>query len=122
MRLFITTVLVFVGMLHLLPLAGVAGAARLRRLYGVELHEQQLELLLRHRAVLFGLLGSFMLWAAVDPALQRPALWAGLVSVASFLWLARRAAPLDAPLARVARVDGLALPLLLAALVVQALR
>ena len=58
----------------------------------------------------------------IDRTLQRLALWAGLVSVASFLWLARRAAPLNAPLARVVRADGLALPPLLAALVVQALQ
>jgi hypothetical protein len=75
--------------------------------------------MLRHRAVLFGLLGAFMLWAAAEPALQRAALWAGSASVASFLLLARRARPLSAQLARIARADGIALPLLLAALLLR---
>jgi len=44
-----------------------------------------------------------------------------VVSVASFLLLARHARPLNAPLARVARADWVALPLRLAALAVQAL-
>jgi hypothetical protein len=70
--------------------------------------------MLRHRAVLFGLLGAFMLWAAAEPAL-----WAGSASVASFLMLARRARPLSAQLARIARADGIALPLLLAALLLR---
>ena len=43
---------------------------------------------MRHRAVLFGLLGLFLLFAAFKPAYQPLAFIAGFVSVLSFIWLA----------------------------------
>lgn len=80
--------LVVVGVIHLLPLSGVVGAERLAVLYGVPLAEPNLLLLMRHRAVLFGLLGLFLLFAAFKPAFQPAAFVAGFVSVMSFMWLA----------------------------------
>jgi hypothetical protein len=67
MRYLITAMLTVVGMIHLLPLAGVLGAARLEALYGVAVDGSDLEILLRHRAVLFGLLGAFLVVAALPP-------------------------------------------------------
>ena len=84
--------LVVAGIIHLLPLAGVLGRERLGQLYGVApaaLADPNLLLLLRHRAVLFGLVGGLLLWAAADAALRRPALVVGTVSAATFLLLAR---------------------------------
>ena len=52
--------LLIAGAIHLLPLSGVTGAAALERLYGVAVDSPDLALLLRHRAVLFGLLGGFL--------------------------------------------------------------
>ena len=43
---------------------------------------------MRHRAVLFGLLGLFLAYAAFRPALQPAAILVGLVSVVSFLFIA----------------------------------
>ena len=42
--------LLVVGVIHLLPIAGVVGASRLSALYGIAVAEPNLELLLRHRA------------------------------------------------------------------------
>lgn len=64
------------------------GAGRLAGLYGVSLNDANLEILMRHRAVLFGLLGAFLVLAAFQPSLQRPAVIAGLVSVISFIVIA----------------------------------
>lgn len=88
MRYIVSASLVLVGLIHLLPVSGMLGAQRLAALYGVELQGPDLLILLRQRAVLFGLLGSFMLCAAFKPWLQTAALVMGLVSVASFLALA----------------------------------
>ena len=43
---------------------------------------------MRHRAVLFGIFGVFILFAAFHPPLQPLAFVGGFASVVSFLWLA----------------------------------
>lgn len=107
--------LVVAGVIHLLPLAGVVGRARLGQLYGLApaaLADPNLLLLLRHRAVLFGLVGGLLLWAAADVALRRPALVVGVVSAAAFLVLARVGGGdggLNAQVARVVTADVIAL-------------
>ena len=121
MKLFVPLTLALVALLHALPLAGVLGATRLSALYGVDASDSALELLLRHRAVLFGLLAAFLAWAAWQPALRGLGLIAGVVSVASFLLLALQAGPLSSALGTVFKLDALALTLLLAAGIVHLL-
>ncbi|TNF29379.1 MAG: phosphopantetheine adenylyltransferase [Deltaproteobacteria bacterium] len=85
--------LLFAGLLHVVPLAGILGGDRLRGAYGVEV-DGDVEVLLRHRAVLFGVFGAG-LWAAVLRAeLHVPALVAAWVAMASFMALARGSAGL----------------------------
>ncbi|WP_225584857.1 phosphopantetheine adenylyltransferase [Acidovorax sp. ACV01] len=120
MRHVVPVVLVLVAVVHALPLVGVLGAGKLAQLYGTPVQDAGVELLLRHRAVLFGLLAAFMGYAATRAELHRLALVAGQVSVVSFLllsWL-QRGSGLSAPLVMVVRVDGVALALLVVALAV----
>jgi len=114
MRFVVPAVLLIVALIHALPLVGVMGAARLTQLYGVEVQDPTLEILLRHRAVLFGLLAAFLAYAAIRPELHRLALIAGFISVASFLVLARLASAYNPELSTVVRADWLALVLLAA--------
>lgn len=79
-----------VALVNLAPLVGVLSAARLEALYGVSVASADLEILLRHRAVLFGIVGGLLLAATVRPALRSLAAAAGLVSMLSFVvvtWL-----------------------------------
>ncbi|RSZ47575.1 MULTISPECIES: phosphopantetheine adenylyltransferase [unclassified Variovorax] len=115
MRYIVPVALFLVGLIHVLPLAGVLGAARLHGLYGIAIAEPNLEILLRHRAVLFGLLGLFLCQAAFRPSHQAMALVAGLASVASFLLLAVTVGGYNAQLARVFAADLVALVLLVIA-------
>jgi hypothetical protein len=80
--------LIVVGVIHLIPVSGALGVGRLNSLYGISITDPDLSILMRHRAVLFGLLGLFCIYAAVKPPLQFIALTAGAVSVGSFLYLA----------------------------------
>jgi hypothetical protein len=109
MRYLVSVMLVIVGVIHLLPLSGVLGSEKLAALYGLPFEEPNLLILMRHRAVLFGLLGGFLLFAAFSSAYQTAALVAGLISVVSFLGLAWPVAAANAQLARVFSVDLLAL-------------
>jgi hypothetical protein len=114
MRFVVPAVLLLVALIHALPLVGVLGAAKLTQLYGIDVQDPTLELLLRHRAVLFGLLAAFLAYAAIRPELHRLALVAGFISVASFLVLARLASAYNPELSTVVRADWLALVLLAA--------
>ena len=101
--------LLVTAIIHLLPLAGVLGAERLRALYGIPVEGPDLEILLRHRAVLFGLLGGFLLLAAFRPALQGLGLLAGFASVLGFLALAWATPGYNPAIARVVAADWIAL-------------
>ncbi|MGJ7501488.1 phosphopantetheine adenylyltransferase [Variovorax sp. ZT5P49] len=109
MRYLVSASLVIAGLIHLLPLAGVLSAARLSALYGITVTEPNLEILMRHRAVLFGLLGLFLCYAAFRPPYQVVALAAGLCSVVSFLLLAWAVGGYNAQLSKVFAVDVAAL-------------
>jgi hypothetical protein len=113
MRHLVSTMLVVVAVIHLLPLSGVIGGERLNVLYGLSFDELNLSILMRHRAVLFGILGLFFLVAAFQPSLQVPAFIAGLVSVVSFLCLAWSVGGYNAQVARVVMADVVALICLL---------
>lgn len=108
-RYLTSAMLLIAGIIHLLPLPGVLGADRLATLYGLVFSEPNLAILMRHRAVLFGLVGTFLMVAAFRPDLQAIALVGGLVSVVSFLFLAWSAGPYNAQVGRVVVADIVAL-------------
>jgi hypothetical protein len=105
MRHLISAMLIVVAIIHLLPLSGVLGSERLSALYGIRFDEPNLAILMRHRAVLFGLLGVFILYAAFRPAFQLAAFVAGFVSVVSFLFLAWSVGGYNAQVSRVFIAD-----------------
>ena len=120
MRHVVAAALVLAGVVHLLPVVGLIGPGRLQALYGVAVSEPNLEILLRHRAALFGLLGLLMLYAAARPHYRVLAVVGGLVSVVSFLVLAAMVGGYNGHLARVVTVDVVALVLLVAAAILLA--
>lgn len=109
MKHLISAMLVVVAVIHLLPLSGVLSSERLTALYGLNFSEPNLAILMRHRAVLFGILGVFFLFAAFQPPLQIAAFVIGFVSVISFLWLAWSVGGYNAQVARVFAADIVAL-------------
>lgn len=110
-----TGLLVLVGIIHLLPVAGVLGADRLAALYGIALSEPNIEILMRHRAILFGLLGLFLVYAAFQPSLQTLAIVAGLVSVVSFIAIAWSVGGYNEPVRKVVIADIIAAVAVIAA-------
>jgi hypothetical protein len=115
MRRIIAIALLVAGVIHLLPLPGVLGAAQLERLYGLPFDQPDLLILMRHRAVLFGLLGLLLVAAAVRPALQPLAIAAGLASACAFLVLAWGSGGYGEAVARVVWADVVAIGCLLLA-------
>ncbi|MCA3019589.1 MAG: phosphopantetheine adenylyltransferase [Rhodocyclaceae bacterium] len=109
MRYLVSAMLVVVAIIHLVPLSGLLGTERLAALYGIQIEEPNLAILMRHRAVLFGLLGVFLLYAAFRPTFQPAAFVAGFVSVLSFLYLAWSVGGYNAQIGRVFTADIVAL-------------
>ena len=91
-QMLISAVLVLVGVVHLLPLIGVLGAARLEQLYQVRIDDPNLLLLMRHRALMFGLLGALLLSSSIRPQWQGLAL-AGRMGLRSGLCTAGSTGP-----------------------------
>lgn len=108
MKYVVSAALILAGVIHLLPLPGVLGADRLATLYGLTFDDPNLVILMRHRAVLFGLVGAFMVVAAFVPGLQVAAFIAGFVSVLSFFWLTWSAGSYNAAIGRVVAADVVA--------------
>ena len=110
MQYVVSAALLVAAVIHLIPLQGALGGDRLVSLYGaLPFDEPNLAILMRHRAVLFGLLGLFLLFAAFKPAFQTLAFIAAFVSVISYLWLAWSIGGYNAALARVFTADIVAL-------------
>ena len=94
---------------HLLPVWGVFANDNLEQLYGVRVEGTDLQLLMRHRAALFGVLGVFSLVAMFRPALRTAALATAFASLAAFLLLSWLIAPHGPEVARVVRIDVFAI-------------
>jgi hypothetical protein len=113
MRFVVPLALLVAAAIHALPVIGVLGPARLEAMYGITAQEPNLVVLLRHRAVLFGLLATLLAYAAFRQELHRLALIAGLLSVASFLLIAWQAGQVNNALSTVVYADIVALVFLL---------
>lgn len=114
MTILTSLALIACAAIHLAPSVGILGSKWLGKLYGLPIHEPNLLLLTQHRAVLFGLLGLALLFAAFKPQFHGVALLAGLVSVVAFLALAHfTTGELTPEIQRVVRVDWFALAFLL---------
>ena len=88
MKILATIFFLIPGVINFAPVVGALSAKQLTRLYQIDNLSQDLELLLRHRAFLFGIIGTFIIISAFQPNLRIHATIAGLVSMVSFIVLA----------------------------------
>lgn len=105
--------------IHLMPAIGMASAQRLTALYGVAPADATTELLLRHRAVMFAVLGVAFGASAFIATLRAPAAVLALVTMLAFVLLAREH-PHGPAIRRVARVDVVVSVLVVASLIARA--
>ncbi len=121
MQFIVKAMLIIAGGIHILPLQGVIGATHLERLYGLTFNEPNILIMMRHRAILFGLLGGFMIYAAFRAELVSIAIASGLVSAAAFIGLAWSVGGSNAAIERIVIADCVAVACLIVAAVCQAL-
>ena len=108
----VATILVVVGLVNLAPVSAARSAAALARTYGIPEPGGDIEVLLRHRAVLFGIVGGVILVSAIVPALQFTAVIMAYASMASYLVLVAMAGKVGHRLVLVRNIDIAALVLL----------
>lgn len=113
--------LIAASFIHLLPSIGMLSAARLTTLYGVTPADATTVLLLRHRAVMFAVLGIGFAAAAFVEMLRVPGAVLALVTMLAFVLLAGGAGYGPA-IRRVARVDIVVSVMVVGALIAKALR
>jgi hypothetical protein len=104
----IKAMLIVAGVIHILPLPGLIGATHLERLYGITFNEPNLLIMMRHRAILFGLLGAFMIYAAFRVELVSIAIAGGLISAAAFIALAWSVGGYNTAISRIVIADYIA--------------
>jgi hypothetical protein len=104
----ITAMLIIIAIIHLAPIVGVLGVERLQSLYGEAIASNNMEILMRHRAVLFGILGVFFAYAAFNPALQPLAFLVAFATLAPFFYLAFSVGGYNQAIQKIVRGDVVA--------------
>ena len=109
--------LLVAGIINLLPVAGVLGVPWLQSLYAIQIGTVDIEILLRHRALLFGIIGVVLIAAVFRPSLRGVALFAGAASMASFIAIALLVGGYNPLLSRIIVADVAGLAALIPAIV-----
>ena len=113
--------MIVAGLINAAPAAAAIDPRRIEALYGVAVPDANHALLLRHRAVMLGIVGGGMIAGAFVPRIRAWTAGAGAVSMGSYIALAHAGAAPNAHLSKVERVDYAALAILAGALVLDQL-
>jgi hypothetical protein len=92
--------------INLAPVFGAVSTERMAAFYGVDLQSPNLQILMRHRAVLFGIVGGLLLVAAFRPQLRTLGYVLGFSSMLSFLVVAWLVGEYSVEIQRVIFVDA----------------
>ncbi|MEO1435455.1 MAG: hypothetical protein AAFV80_07955 [Bacteroidota bacterium] len=106
MELVFRICLFLAGVINVLPALLAFLPDRIPKAYGVAVPNANYELLLRHRAVLFGIVGGVMIYSAVSQEYYTLATQIGLISMLSFValyWPKRKS--INAELKKVMQID-----------------
>lgn len=106
--------------INLAPALGALAPDRMTALYGVDLGDPNLQILMRHRAVLFGIVGGLLVAAAFHPPLRTLGYAVGFASMLSFLLVAWLVGGYSAQIQRVILADVVGIVALAGAGVVHA--
>tara|TARA_R110001583_G_C5362111_1_gene381690 strand:+ start:71 stop:442 length:372 start_codon:yes stop_codon:yes gene_type:complete len=101
------------GGINILPSILVFLPEKISKSYGIEIPNVDFELLLRHRAVLFGIVGGLMIYSAILKKYYSISVTVGLISMISFIILYFLMNGINAELEKVMKIDLVAVVILL---------
>ena len=105
MNKFVTVSLIVVGLINFLPVIGLLGVKKLEATYKISLASNDLIILMQHRALLFGLLGGFILYSVFVPLYQNAAIVMAAVSMIGFAALVHVLGSANSAILKVLYVD-----------------
>ena len=109
MELLFRLLLFIVGIVNLVPSILAFFPERISKSYGIAVSNPNYELLLRHRAILFGVIGGLMVYAAITRKLYATSVLVGLVSMISFVLLYFVIGNINEELDKVMKIDLVAI-------------
>ena len=115
----IMLLLIIVGLINFLPVLGVISSNNISQAYSVALGSNDLVILLRHRALLFGIVGGFILYSAFVPQYQVAAMVMAAISMIGFLIIMWSVGGYNSSLLKVAIIDMVGIGLLVAAAILK---
>ena len=93
------------GGINLLPSILAFLPQKISKSYGIEIPNVNFELLLRHRAVLFGIVGGLMIYSAISKKIYSTSVTVGLISMISFIILYFLMDGINDELGKVMKID-----------------
>jgi hypothetical protein len=106
------------GLINFLPVMGALSRKRIESLYGITVEDGNFEILMRHRAVLFGIVGSLIIASAFNPSLRPAGYAAGFIAMLTFVLIVGTVGKYNSNLRRVVIVDVVGLTALLGAFLI----
>jgi hypothetical protein len=116
-----TGLVLVAAVINFAPVLGLSSPERMGPFYGVDLGDANLQILMRHRAMLFGLVGGLLFVAAFHPPLRTLGYVVGFSSMVSFLLVAWLVGGYNAEIQRVIVIDTVGIAALAGAALVHAL-
>ena len=101
------------GAINFIPSALAFIPKKITDSYGIDIPDSNYELLLRHRAILLGLIGGYMIYSSISKKNYTSAVILGLISMISFLVLYYLIGNINLELYKVMKFDILAIVILL---------
>ena len=121
MRILWIVLVLLAAAINGMPVLGAFVPERMTALYGVNLDDPNLQILMRHRALLFGIVGGLLLAAVFHPPLRMPAYAVGFMSMVSFLLIAGWVGGYSPSIQQVVLIDAIGIASLAGAALVHAL-
>ena len=113
------TCLILVGLINFVPVLGLLSVQNIESAYKTSLTDPNLIILMRHRALLFGVLGGFVLSSVFKPVYQNAAMVMAGISMVGFVLLTLIVGDFNEAIYKVFLVDIVAMFILVVAVLIK---
>jgi len=114
MELVFRVCLFITGIINIVPSILAFIPSKISNSYGIQVPDPNYELLLRHRAVLLGIIGGVLIYSAITKKYYSVAVCTGLISMVSFIILYKLVnGEINPELGKVMKMDVIAIVILL---------